>query len=107
MPNHAPPRPLAVMDARDDAQASPALQTRLDWLRTQGINPDDTRHIEVFDDDGLYAIVTAFAVNEAGHRYCTVDHDHKAALNECRIAETERRVPVSALPPVTAAAHVH
>ncbi|HEY9414743.1 MAG TPA: hypothetical protein VIQ30_08305 [Pseudonocardia sp.] len=90
--------PIAVMDAQDLAQGGPALQHRLKWLRTEGIDPDAVRRVEVFsDDDGPYAVFESFD---------RLDGD----VIETRGSSGERtmhviRRAVASLPPAEAAAY--
>lgn len=91
------PKPIAVMDAQDPAQETPARQHRLDWLRAEGIDPDKTLRVEVFGEgDSLYAILRS-TTRQDGH------------VIEERIVSGERpdytiRRAVSSLPPAEAAA---
>lgn len=89
--------PVAVMDAQDLAQETPALQHRLDWLRSEGIDPDTTRRVEVYlEEGGLYAEVTSF-----GHD----DRAHTATAVSGEPVVSKRRQGVSSVPPTEAAAN--
>lgn len=99
-----PLTPIAVMDAQDLAQQTPASRhARLDWLRGQGVDPRDVRRVEVVRERGkLYAAVTAFCRTGEGVRFCGVDHDHQADAAHCQMAEEVRWVRVTSLPPARA-----
>jgi hypothetical protein len=92
------PTPIAVMDAQDPAQESPAREHRVAWLRAEGIDPDATLRVEVFGEgDSLYVILRSNA-RQDGH------------VIEERLVSGERpdytiRRAVSSLPPDEAAAY--
>lgn len=89
--------PVAVLDAQDPAQTTAALQHRLAWLRSEGIDPDTTRRVEVYlEEDGLYAEVTSFGHDERAHEV-TASSDERVI--------SKRRQGVSSVPPAEAAAN--
>lgn len=100
-------KPIAVMDAQDLAQGGPALQHRLKWLRSEGIDPDITRRVEVYDDGTeLNAIVSTLLRDQVRTGPCprTEPHDH---LEERRQEVPVRldRVAVTSPPPTEAACY--
>ncbi|MGI5423074.1 hypothetical protein [Actinomadura luteofluorescens] len=101
-----PSSPIAVMDAQDRGQGTPALQGRLDWLKGEGIDPSDVRHVDVYKDDdgGHTAIITMFLRGEDGQKFCDRDHEHTRGTGACRFAEGARRVRVTSPPPEVAMA---
>jgi hypothetical protein len=92
------PTPIAVMDAQDPAQGTPALYARLDWLRAEGIDPDKTLRVKVYsEDEGLYVVLTS-----RGHQDGDVIEAESTNLERAHFVI---RRPVSSLPPVEAAAY--
>lgn len=79
------------------------LEARLTWMRSQGIEPDDTFRVEVYraggQDGDHYARVSVYEKNADGHRYCGVDHDHTDTTSApCQLAQRSYDIQLSLLP---------
>jgi hypothetical protein len=86
-------QPYLVVDAVSDrgkADTAP-YQAFLDWLRSEGIDPEKGTRCEVYEGDPPYAIVTLFELDEEGH--AVVDE-----LTDSCVTYTDI-VTLSSLPP--------
>jgi hypothetical protein len=88
-------RPYLVMDAvhLDDVDGPP-YRALLDWLRSEGINPDLAKRCEVYeahDGNPPYAIVTLYVLNENGVKVLDVTTREAVTYKDV--------VPLSSMPP--------
>lgn len=100
MTDLALPNPLVVLDCREGIWPPPNLEELQDWLRSHGIEPDDTYRVEVYLIDTLFARIFQYARNERGRHYCSNDHGHLDDPDRCVIARREPyTVPLACMPP--------
>lgn len=85
--------PLAIYDAHEDnwiGLAGPERNRMCGWMREQGIEPNDTRRVEIYLLDCLFARVVAYATNADGDHYG----------HGCEFATRTYTVGISSMPPV-------
>lgn len=104
--------PLAVYDVHDPSWPDQPITEIGDWLRRQGINPDDTYRFEVHLLDCLFARVYQYDRDENGRAYCPRDHEHQNGKiygpgeepSEAELCDIARRapfdLPIKEMPPV-------
>jgi hypothetical protein len=108
------PEPLAVYDVSESWTELSDQQMAVirNWLRMQGIEPNDTYRFEIWRTDRLFARVFQYDRDEHGKPYCPLDHEHvfgkvfgpgeePSEQEWCDIARREPfDVPLSSMPPV-------
>lgn len=96
MTAETPPEPYLDIDGSGLSDrgmyALPWHADLLVWMRDQGMNPTETRRIEVFNGDHPFARVTMYVRGHDGHR--VIDE-----TGEDLVTATET-MPVSSLPPL-------
>jgi hypothetical protein len=63
-------KPYLVMDAVEDRHwgETPQYKILLDWCRSENIEPEGCRRVEVYADHPQYALVTVYSLNEQNRR---------------------------------------
>lgn len=91
--------PISVFDVRDDEwrdRTTEEHEALADWLRDQGVDPEESVRVEIHQDKGLFARVTQFHRDADGN--LMVDYERNEAK---RAAPFD--VSISQPPPVAVA----